>query len=158
MNRHSLLTSKTFYTQALLAWLCLIPAVWVFRYLALFAENEINFLFRMVLYIFVMGIGELFHQQPVYFVPNYTLYRIWYAAANKPLSGSQFYARVTIYYLLLISGTAGLFQLGDLLNFNVIFFYLIFVFMVLGFHFSCYLIPSYTRYQHSRTSSRFGQY
>jgi hypothetical protein len=119
MNRHSLLTSKTFYTQALLAWLCLIPAVWVFRYLALFAENEINFLFRMVLYIFVMGIGELFHQQPVYFVPNYTLYRICYAAGNRTLSSTQFYGGVLAYYLLVVTGGVMLFLLGEWLNYNV---------------------------------------
>jgi hypothetical protein len=148
MNRHSLLTSKTFYTQALLAWLCLIPAVWVFRYLALFAENEINFLFRMVLYIFVMGIGELFHQQPVYFVPNYTLYRIWYAAGNRTLSSTQFYGGVLAYYLLVVTGGVMLFLLGEWLNYNVFYFYLIFVFIVLSLYYADnYLIPSYTRYK-----------
>lgn len=148
MNRHSLLTSKTFYTQALLAWLCLIPAVWVFRYLALFAENEINFLFRMVLYIFVMGIGELFHQQPVYFVPNYTLYRIWYAAGNRTLSSTQFYGRVLAYYLLVVTGGVMLFLLGEWLKYNVFYFYLIFVFIVLSLYYADnYLIPSYTRYK-----------
>jgi hypothetical protein len=148
MNRHSLLTSKTFYTQALLAWLCLIPAVWVFRYLALFAENEINFLFRMVLYIFVMGIGELFHQQPVYFVPNYTLYRICYAAGNRTLSSTQFYGGVLAYYLLVVTGGVMLFLLGEWLNYNVFYFYLIFVFIVLSLYYADnYLIPSYTRYK-----------
>lgn len=148
MNRHSLLTSKTFYTQALLAWLCLIPAVWVFRYLVLFAENEINFLFRMVLYIFVMGIGELFHQQPVYFVPNYTLYRIWYAAGNRTLSSTQFYGRVLAYYLLVVTGGVMLFLLGEWLKYNVFYFYLIFVFIVLSlYNADNYLIPSYTRYK-----------
>lgn len=148
MNRHSLLTSKTFYTQALLAWLCLIPAVWVFRYLALFAENEINFLFRMVLYIFVMGIGELFHQQPVYFVPNYTLYRIWYAAGNRTLSSTQFYGRVLAYYLLVVTGGVMLFLLGEWLKYNVFYFYLIFVFIVFSLYYADnYLIPSYTRYK-----------
>lgn len=148
MNRHSLLTSKTFYTQALLAWLCLIPAVWVLRYLALFAENEINFLFRMVLYIFVMGIGELFYQQPVYFVPNYTLYRIWYVAGNWTLSSTQFYGGVLAYYLLVVTGGVMLFLLGEWLNYNVFYFYLVFVFIVLSLYYADnYLIPSYTRYK-----------
>lgn len=148
MNRHSLLTSKTFYTQALLAWLCLIPAVWVFRYLALFAEDEINFLFRMVLYIFIISIGEIFHQQPVYFVPNYTLYRIWYAAGNRTLSSTQFYGRVLAYYLLVVTGGMMLFLLGEWLKYNVFYFYLIFVFIVLSLYYADnYLIPSYTRYK-----------
>ncbi len=100
------------------------------------------------MYIFVMGIGELFHQQPVYFVPNYTLYRIWYAAGNRTLSSTQFYGGVLAYYLLVVTGGVMLFLLGEWLNYNVFYFYLIFVFIVLSLYYADnYLIPSYTRYK-----------
>lgn len=148
MNKHSILSAKAFYIQALLAWLCLVPAVWVFRYLALFAEEEMNFLLRMVLYVFVISIGEIFHQQPAYFAPNYTLYRYWYVSSSKPLSRKQFYSRVVAYYLLVIAGVAMLFRVGEWLNYNVLYFYLIFVFVVLSLYYADnYLIPSYSRYK-----------
>ena len=146
LNKRKVLTANAFYARAMLAWLCLIPAIWVFRFLMAGSGKEINVLFQLLLLAFVGIAVEMFYHQPAYFLPSYSLYRYWYAVAQRPLGKSQFYSRVVAYYMLLVAGVVSIVAFAGVLQYSIAYFFMVFVLLVLLAHFSRYLIPSYSRY------------